>query len=101
MKDLGKTVFGRVLVDRTRRNAQFVFYLSFAGACECSLQRGQIYALLQKQPGAKQRLTVNLRLGKKLIAATPKEAVAYYEDDRYHATFALSKDTLIETQVEH
>ncbi len=102
MKDLGKTVFGVFwsIEPGETRSLSFTYHLP-ARVSAPLLKEGKYTLLLQKQPGAKQRLTVNLRLGKKLIAATPKEAVADYGDDRYHATFALSKDTLIETQVEH
>jgi hypothetical protein len=44
-------------------------------------------------------LTIDLRLGKKLVAATPPEAPEEYGDDHYRTTVDMEKDAGVEVRV--
>lgn len=100
MKDLGKTVFGAFwsIEPGQTRTLSFTYRLPERVRGPL-IDRGVYSLLLQKQPGAKQRLTIDLRLGKKLVAATPPEAPEDYGDDRYRTTLNMEKDALVEVKV--
>ena len=100
MKDLGKTVFGAFWSIEPGETRTLSFTYRLPEKVRAPLLDGGIYSLLlQKQPGAKQRLTVDLRLGKKLTVATPPEAPEEYGDDRYRATIDFDRDRLVEVRV--
>lgn len=100
MKDLGKTVFGAFWSIEPGQTRTLSFTYRLPERVRGSLMSRGVYSLLlQKQPGAKQRLTIDLRLGKKLVAATPPEAPEEYGDDRYRTTVDMEKDAGVEVRV--
>lgn len=100
MKDLGKTVFGAFWSIEPGRTGTLTFRYRLPAKVVRPLMEGGTYQLLvQKQPGAKHRLTVDLRLGKKLIAATPAEAAREYGDDRYRVTSDIDTDRVFSVKV--
>lgn len=100
MKDLGKTVFGAFWSVEPGETRTLTFrYRLPERVSRPLLQQGSYQLLVQKQPGAKHRLTVDLRLGKKLIAATPAELPAEYGDDRYRVTSEVDTDKLFSVRV--
>ncbi|MBM3205192.1 DUF4012 domain-containing protein, partial [Candidatus Uhrbacteria bacterium] len=92
MRELGKTVFGAfwVIEPGDRRKLRFTYRLSPAVAR--ALKQGSYGFYAQKQPGAHQRLTLDLLLGKKLSSAEPPERPEEWGDDRYRTTVPLDID---------
>jgi hypothetical protein len=101
MKDLGKTVFGAFWSIEPGQTRELTFtYRLPARVSDPLISKGEYQLLLQKQPGSHHRLTLDLLLGKKLVAASPPEAPADFGDDRYRATFDLSTDRLVQIRSE-
>ncbi len=100
MKDLGKTVFGAFWSIEPGETRQLTFtYRLPARVTEPLLSKGVYELLVQKQPGANQRLTLDLRLGKKLMAANPPEAPEQFGDERYRVTTDLKTDQMFQIRV--
>jgi len=101
MKDLGKTVFGAFwsIEPGETRSLSFTYRLPPRVRTPL-LEKGMYTILVQKQPGSKQRLTLELRLGKKIKEAMPSEAAQEYGDDRYRATMDVDTDKMIQIKVE-
>lgn len=100
MKDLGKTVFGAFWSIEPGETRSLTFRYRLPERVARPLVSQGVYELLvQKQPGAKHRLTLDLRLGKKLVAATPPEASQEFGDDRYRLTTDIDEDKLVQIKV--
>ncbi len=100
MKDLGKTVFGAFwsIEPGQTRTLSFRYRLP-SRVAQPLLNEGKYELLLQKQPGTKHRLTLDLRLGKKLVAAMPPEASQEFGDDRYRLTTDLEADQIFQAKI--
>lgn len=100
MKDLGKTVFGAFwsIEPGETRQLRFTYRLPLS-IQDPIAQRGMYQLLVQKQPGAKHRLTLDLRFGKTLVTATPPEMSTEFGDDRYRVTKEIDQDTVFSVKV--
>ncbi|MDO8617702.1 MAG: DUF4012 domain-containing protein [Candidatus Uhrbacteria bacterium] len=91
MRDLGKTVFGTFwsVEPGETRQLKFTYRLPLAGD---RLQVTGYRLLVQKQPGARMGLTLDLMFGKKVVQATPGEDPKEFGDTRYRVSLPLEKD---------
>ncbi len=94
--DLGKVGFGAFwsIEPGETRDLRFTYRLS--QEVVSVLQSGSYKLLVQKQPGNRSQLTLDLLFGKKLSSAMPAESQGEYGDNRYRVSLPLDKDQKIE-----
>lgn len=98
MHDLGKTVFGAfwAIEPGETRSLSFTYRLP----APSQTAQTDVYTLLvQRQPGAESRLTLDLNFGKNIVSATPPEESRLFGDARYQASFPLRADSVTRVQL--
>lgn len=94
-RDLGKTVFGAFLAIEPgeTRTLRLTYRLpSFANAEDPHT------LVVQRQPGANTRLTLDLNFGKKVVSASPSEDPEEHGDTRYRLMTTLDRDRSFEVR---
>lgn len=93
--DLGKTVFGAfwAIEPGETRSIRFMYLLPPA------IRGLDAYTLfVQRQPGSRTRLTLDLNFGKKIMAASPPEDPEEHGDVRYRITLPLDRNRTFEVK---
>ncbi len=91
--DLGKTVFGAfwAIEPGETRTLRFTYRLPrFVDGSDSHT------LVVQRQPGANTRLTLDLSFGKRVVAASPSEDLREHGDDRYRVSLPLTQDQIFE-----
>lgn len=83
MKELGKTVFGGFWVIQPGATGELVFRYRLPVRVADQIRSGPYTLLVQRQPGADAKLTLDLRFGKTVRSASPAEDEQQFGDDRY------------------
>ena len=95
--DLGKSVFGAFWAVEPGETRHLTFRYRLP---QSASPINRLYTLLvQRQPGANTRLTLDLAFGKKLVSASPSEIGAEHGDDRYRLTMPLEQDARLSVQL--
>ncbi|HEU0050851.1 MAG TPA: DUF4012 domain-containing protein, partial [Patescibacteria group bacterium] len=92
MHELGKTIFGAFWAIEPGETRQLLFTYRLPSSVVDPWTQGEYQLYVQKQPGAKQRLTLDLGFGKNLKAAEPAEAKNEYGDQNYRVSMPLDAD---------
>lgn len=90
--ELGKRVFGAFWVIEPGRTGELVFRYRLPARVAEQIASEAYTLLVQKQPGAKAKLTLDLRFGKTVRSASPPEDESEWGDDRYRHEFDLLKN---------
>lgn len=90
--ELGKRVFGAFWVIEPGRTGELVFRYRPPARVSGRLASDSYTLLVQKQPGAEAKLTLDLRLGKTVRSASPPEDESQFGDDRYRYETDLLKN---------
>jgi hypothetical protein len=99
MRDLGKTVFGAFWSIEPGETRTLTFTYRLPPAVAERLQREKRYQLLvQRQPGAYTRLTLDHAFGKNIRAAVPGEEPRFFRDARYQVSQSLTRDQLFDVR---
>ncbi len=100
MHDLGKTVFGAFWSIEPGETRTLSFTYKLPSALLLSQERKDLYTLLvQRQPGAETRLTLDLNFGKNILSAVPGEDPHRFGDARYQTTAALRMDQSVQIRL--
>ena len=96
MRDLGKTVFGAFWAIEPGETRSLSFTYRLPAGMITPIQGTNAYELLvQRQPGAVSRLTLDLNFGKNIMTASPPEAQKDFGDARYQTSQSLQADELV------
>ncbi len=90
--ELGKRVFGAFWVIEPGRTGELVFRYRLPARVSGQLASDSYTLLVQKQPGAEAKLTLDLRFGKTVRSASPAEDESQFGDDRYRFETDLLKN---------
>ena len=91
--DLGKTVFGAFWAVEPGETRDLTFTYRLPPSVADPFNNDKEYQLLvQKQPGTRARLTLDLSFGKNLKSAAPPEAPKEYGDQSYRVNATLEND---------
>ncbi|MDO8583652.1 MAG: DUF4012 domain-containing protein [bacterium] len=85
-RELGKVTFGAFWAIEPGETRDLSFTYRIAPSIVEAWKNGSYALYAQKQPGSKQRLTLDLQLGKTLTAAEPPETKKEYGDTRYRVS---------------
>lgn len=94
--DLGKTVFGAFWSIEPGETRDLTFTYRLPSDVVKTWQSGKYGLFVQKQPGSKAHLTLNLLFGKNLASAAPSEVKKEWGDQRYRTTSTLEMDQKFE-----
>jgi hypothetical protein len=83
LKELGKTVFGGFWIVQPGATGELVFRYRLPARVREKISSGPYTLLVQRQPGAEAKLTLDLRFGKTVRSASPGEDEEQFGDDRY------------------
>lgn len=93
MHDLGKTVFGAFWSIEPGETRTLTFNYRLPADALQRIQTEKRYQLLvQRQPGAYARLTLDHAFGKNIRAAVPGEESRFFGDARYQVSQSLTRD---------
>jgi hypothetical protein len=92
MRELGKQVFGAFWVIQPGQTGELSFTYRLPPRVTDKIAQGPYTLLVQRQPGANTKLTLDLRLGKTVRSATPAEDESQFGDDRYQYSEDLEKN---------
>ncbi len=96
-RELGKTVFGAFWVVEPGRTGELTFRYRLPSSVPALLMTGTYPLTVQKQPGSKARLTLDLSFGKKLKSAEPPEESEQFGDTHFRwDDRPLDRDTLFQ-----
>lgn len=97
MRDLGKTVFGAFWSIEPGETRTLTFnYRLPESVTQTLLAQNRYQLLVQRQPGAYTRLTLDHAFGKNVRVATPGEEARLFGDARYQVTQSLTRDQLFD-----
>lgn len=91
-RELGKRVYGGFWVIEPGRTGELVFRYRLPARIASEIQAGEYDLTVQKQPGSKAGLTLDLAFGKNLRTAVPAEDEEQFGDNRYRYETALPSD---------
>ncbi len=83
LRELGKTVFGGFWVIQPGATGELMFKYRLPARVREKITSGPYTLLMQRQPGAEAKLTLDLRFGKTVRSASPGEDEEQFGDDRY------------------
>jgi hypothetical protein len=89
---LGKTVFGGFWVVQPGATGELVFRYRLPARVRENIASGPYTLLVQSQPGAETKLTLDLRFGKTVHSASPGEDETQFGDDKYRYETDLVKN---------
>lgn len=99
MHDLGKTVFGAFWSIEPGESRTLTFTYRLPPAIAERVREEKRYQLLvQRQPGAYTRLTLDHAFGKNIRAAVPGEERRFFGDARYQVSQSLTRDQLFDVR---
>lgn len=82
-KELGKTVFGAFWALEPGETRTLTYTYKLPGTVAEALQTNKYELLVQKQPGADMRLTLDILFGKNIASAVPAEDESHFGDKSY------------------
>ncbi|MEK7473732.1 MAG: DUF4012 domain-containing protein [Patescibacteria group bacterium] len=91
-RELGKQVYGLFWVIEPGRTGELVFRYRLPSRISEQVASDMYTLLVQKQPGAETKLTLDLRFGKTVQRAFPGEEESEFGDDRYRYETDLLKN---------
>ncbi len=92
MRELGKTVFGGFWIVQPGATGELVFRYRLPARVASNIASGPYTLLVQSQPGAETKLTLDLRFGKTVRSASPGEDETQFGDDKYRYEADLIKN---------
>lgn len=93
-RELGKTVFGGFWIVQPGATGELVFKYRLPARVADKIRSGPYTLLMQRQPGAEAKLTLDLRFGKTVRRASPGEDEEQFGDDRYRYETDLVRNEL-------